>query len=322
MDEGKANANVGLPITATDDTPAHRGKLTYTVDPDTLLSINTSGQLKTKMPLDHEATPTFDVTVTATDPSGDSGTVTVTVTVNDVNEAPKITTGLTRVLDWNENQAITLVVATYVATDVDDDTLVWSLTGTDASDFSINNDNGELTFEEMPDYEKPAASNNLYRVTVEVSDGKLKATRPMTVMVTDVAEEGVVTLSTVAPRVAVPLTATLTDSDGGVKDVTWQWYDDTIDESNLATNAIDRATSATYTPVAGDFGRHPACKGGLHRPAWRTDRLGYSSSRCDSQQRQPRPQGQGRRRGDNRDHQEGGREHGGGHEYWRRYDSR
>ena len=42
----------------------------------------------------------------------------------------------------------------------------------------------------MPDYEMPAASNNLYRVTVEVSDGKLKATRPMTVMVTDVEEEG------------------------------------------------------------------------------------------------------------------------------------
>ena len=39
----------------------------------------------------------------------------------------------------------------------------------------------QLTFKEVPDYEKPAASNNLYRVTVEVSDGKNKVTRPMTV---------------------------------------------------------------------------------------------------------------------------------------------
>ena len=69
----------------------------------------------------------------------------------------------------------------------------------------------------------PAASNNMYRVTVEVSDGKLKATRPMTVMVTDLEESGMVTLSSVQPKVAVELTASLEDSDGGVKDITWQW---------------------------------------------------------------------------------------------------
>ena len=60
-------------------------------------------------------------------------------------------------------------------------------------------------------------------MTVEVSDGKLKATRPMTVTVTDDEEEGEVELSTVAPRVAVELTASLEDSDGGKKDVTWKW---------------------------------------------------------------------------------------------------
>ena len=58
----------------------------------------------------------------------------------------------------------------------------------------------------------------MYRVTVEVSDGKLKATRPMTVTVTDVEEDGEVKLSTVAPKVGiVALTASLKDSDGGVE---------------------------------------------------------------------------------------------------------
>ena len=105
--------------------------------------------------------------------------------------------------------------------------LVWSLTGPDASDFNIGNQDGgapgTLTFKEMPDYEMPAASNNLYRVTVEVSDGKLKATRPMTVMVTDVEEEGKVTLSSVQPKVAIELTASLKDSDGDVENIEWQW---------------------------------------------------------------------------------------------------
>ena len=46
--------------------------------------------------------------------------------------------------------------------------LVWSLSGPDATDFNIGNQEGgsrgTLTFKEKPDYEMPAASNNLYRV--------------------------------------------------------------------------------------------------------------------------------------------------------------
>ena len=252
VDENKTNTNVGSPVTATDSDDS--GKLYYTLSDDANFSINTSGQLKTKAALNHEENATLSVTVTATDPSGGTDEVDVTVTVNDVNEAPTIDTGPTRAPSQNENIPISTEVATYAATDVDGDTLVWSLTGTDASDFDIGNQEGGtpgvLTFKEIPDYEKPAASNNVYRVTVTVSDGKLKATRPMTVTVTDEAEGGVVTLSSVQPKVAVELTASLEDSDGGVKDITWQWAR-SDSESGTFTN-IDGATSATYTPVEGD----------------------------------------------------------------------
>ena len=252
VDENKTNTNVGSPVTATDSDDS--GKLYYTLSDDTNFSINTSGQLKTKAALNHEDNETLSVTVTATDPSGDTDEVDVTVTVNDVNEAPTIDTGPTRVPSQDENIPISTEVATYAATDVDGDTLVWSLTGTDASDFDIGKQEGGtpgvLTFKEIPDYEKPAASNNVYRVTVTVSDGKLKATRPMTVTVTDVAEVGMVTLSSVQPKVAVELTASLEDSDGGVKDITWQWARSDAVDGTFAN--IDGATLATYTPVAGD----------------------------------------------------------------------
>ena len=56
VDEGKANANVGAPIRATDDTPGDSGKLTYTLSDNTNFTITTSGQLKTKVALDHETT--------------------------------------------------------------------------------------------------------------------------------------------------------------------------------------------------------------------------------------------------------------------------
>ena len=285
VDEGKANANVGDPIRATDATPGDSGKLTYTVNPDTHFSITNTGQLKTKMALDSENLPgDLSLEVTATDPSGTSGDnnpVTVTITINDVNEAPTIT-GPTRALPKDENTPTDVtdtdaVVAVYTATDPETDEatdLKWSLSGTDASDFYIGNQTGgtpgTLTFKEKPDYEKPAASNNLYRVTVEVSDGKLKATRLMTVMVEDMEEAGEVTLSTVAPRVAVELTASLKDSDGGVTDVTWQWWKTTATDAQPAPTfpdpdsttgvrigweKIDDAESDTYEPVVDDIGR-------------------------------------------------------------------
>ena len=72
VDEGKANANVGAPIVATDS--GDRGKLTYTVNPDTHFSITNTGQLKTKVALDLEDPPSdLSLEVTATDPSGTSG---------------------------------------------------------------------------------------------------------------------------------------------------------------------------------------------------------------------------------------------------------
>ena len=262
VDENRsAGTSVGAAITATDTDSVDRGKLTYSVVPDTDFSIDwRTGQLKTKALLDHETPGILDLTVTATDPSGDFGEVIVTVTVNDKNEVPTIDTGPTRAPNWSEGEVdITgQMVATYTASDVDvGDTLVWSLTGTDASDFEIS-DGGVLTFREIPDYEKPAAANNLYRVTVQVSDGKLSATRPMTVTVTDEPEDGEVTLSSVQPKVAIELTASLEDSDGGVKDITWQWAAVTAQDCSNATFAaaadnIEGATSATYTPEDHDI---------------------------------------------------------------------
>ncbi len=266
VDENRANAIVGAPIRATDT-----DRLTYSVSPSTHFSIDNNGQLRTKVALDHESPPTLSLTVTATDPSDVSDTVTINVSINDANEAPRILTGPTRALPWPENKAITEAVATYTGIDPDGstqtDNLTWSLSGPDATDFNIGNQTdgipGTLTFKKMPDYEMPAAANNVYRVTVEVSDGKLKATRSMTVEVTDVEEDGKVRLSTVAPKEAVALTAFLTDSDGGVTGKTWQWeHDDGSDASatsdcSAATGwaKIDGATSESYTPKAEDLGK-------------------------------------------------------------------
>ena len=105
-----------------------------------------------------------------------------------------------------------------------------------------------------------------HRHGVDDNDNKNKmtATRAVTIMVTNVEENGTVTLSAQQPQVGVPITASVDDPDGSVTDITWQWYDvlrsplipdsNKVDEGTLGGNesAIAGATSATYTPTAAD----------------------------------------------------------------------
>ena len=279
--ENARNTRLGNPIRATD---ADRDTLTYTVN-NTNFSISSSGQLSTAAMLDHEDDdgdmPT--VTITATDPWGGIATNTVTVTVVDVNEAPVISMGPTR-KDHAENT--TTSVGDYDATDVDDgDTaaLTWSLEGEDAAKFNIVEADGMLTFKESPNFEAPTDRNkdNVYKVTVVVSDDgtpKLTDKRQVEITVTDLGEDGVVTLSAVQPKTGINLMASLTDPDnvtptnanGSIDTgITWQWWKSVQDNVGTApaflttdgdpdTDATDgwekiaNAKSDTYKPVPAD----------------------------------------------------------------------
>ena len=69
-----------------------------------------------------------------------------------------------------------------------------------------------LSFKANPDYESPGDSggNNVYEVTLVVTDSKGNTDeQDVTVKVTNMEEDGVVTLSTLQPRVGFPVTATL-----------------------------------------------------------------------------------------------------------------
>ena len=102
VDENTASAqNIGTPVTATDFITATDGVqtpeiLTYSLGGADAASFSidrTNGQLSTKAELDKETKDTYVVTVTATDPSGETDTVTVTIKVTNVDEAPEIMVG-------------------------------------------------------------------------------------------------------------------------------------------------------------------------------------------------------------------------------------
>ena len=306
----RAGTNVGRPVKAMDADTADNSKLTYTLsDSDGNFEINpANGQLTTTRVLNSEGAaategegPSHTVTVTATDPGGTDGTQSVIITVESVNEAPMVPTGSTRA-DYPEKLDADILdtVGTYTASDPETESgeLTWSLAGSDKDDFHIGNQEGgalgTLAFREKPDFEKPVDSNrdNIYMVTVQVSDGNLTGTRAVVVTVTDVEENGEVTLSAVQPKVGIDLMASLTDpddvtstnSDGSIETgVTWEWWRTTATDISTSVpvfpdagsegardgwEKIDDADADTYEPVSGDTSH------GLAAVATYTDRRG------------------------------------------------
>ena len=157
-------------------------------------------------------------------------------------------------------------VVTFTATDPEGAMVMWSLDGTDAGKFMI--DNGVLNFKESPDFEMPgdvqgtppstaAAADNIYEVTVKATDETMNIGEEMVMVeVTNVDEPGMVTLSAVQPQSATEFTAILSDPDGGVSDTDtkWQWTKSGSENGSYAD--IEDATSETYTPVDGDIGAY------------------------------------------------------------------
>ena len=148
-------------------------------------------------------------------------------------------------------------VATYTAEDPEGASIRWSLDGTDASDFMI--ENGVLRFKKSPDYEKPMGgtadppTSNTYTVMVKATDETMKVgMETVMVNVTNVDEAGEVTLSARRPQTDTAFTAMVTDPDGMVSDTKWQWAK--AGSKNGSYRDIDKATSVTYTPKDADSG--------------------------------------------------------------------
>ena len=261
-----AGGDVGAPVTATDtdngDTLAYKlegaDAAAFEID-------STSGQIKvgTETTLDYETRSSYSVIVSVRDSKDDFGvsdtatddSITVTITVNGVDETPDVMGPDT--IDFAENGEGE--VTSYSAFDPETGTITWSWDGDDKDQFQVST-TGVLTFKTPPDHEAPTDKDgdNMYQVTVEVSDGTNTGSLPVTITVTNVDEDGTVTLSSDQPQTGTALTATLSDLDGTVSGTTWVW-ESSADGSTgwtAVTGAISTVTTSSYTPVDGDLGRY------------------------------------------------------------------
>ena len=223
-------------VTATD---AEGDSTTFTVS-GSELEITSAGVLTFKTAPDYETKTTYTATVTASDGTN-STTQSITVNVTDVNEAPAFTSSAT--FSAAENQT---AIGTVAASDVDGDTITYSITG---SDITINSSSGVIAFASAPDYETKTS----YTATVTASDGINSITQDIAVNVTNVNDIAPVFTSNATFSVAENQTAigtvAATDAEGDVVTFTVSGSELAITPAGVLnfTSAPDYETTAVYT---------------------------------------------------------------------------
>ena len=167
-----SGVNIGAAVSATD---ADNDSLIYRLggtDAAAFRIVSTTGQLRTRDPLDYETKTSYTVTVSVSDSKGGTDSITVAITVTDINEvpvnnAPVFTDGTSTTRTIAENTASGQNIGAAVsATDADNDSLTYRLSGTDAATFRIVSTTGQLRTRAALDYETQTS----YSVTVSVSD--------------------------------------------------------------------------------------------------------------------------------------------------------
>ena len=183
-----AGVDIGSAVSATD---ADNDTLTYSLGGTDAISFSidsTSGQLRTSAALDYETKTSYSVTISVSDGKGGTDTITVTVNITDIDETPANTAPVfaddNAIRSIAENTGAGVDIGSAVsATDADNDTLTYSLGGTDAISFSIDSTSGQLRTSAALDYETKTS----YSVTISVSDGKGGTdTITVTVNITDI----------------------------------------------------------------------------------------------------------------------------------------
>ena len=170
------------------------------------------------------------------------------------NSAPVFREGAAAARTVAENAAPgTLVGDRVTAFDNDANTITYSFArNPDADSFTLDAQTGQIAVATGASLDFEV--KNSYAVTVRASDRQGGADAiAVTIAVTNVDETGAVSLSSEDPRIGTPLEATLTDPDGGMADVSWQW-ERSPDQRSWA--AVFGANAASYTPTEADAGQH------------------------------------------------------------------
>ncbi len=181
------------------------------------------------------------------------------------NDNPEFTTAGGTVFTVAEDAARGDIVADLEIIDLDDDSLFYEFWVNPASPFQLVQDDVKVSNPEDLNFE----STDSYEVRIRIRDNKDRAGQwdlswddelTFTVQVTNVEEEGNLTLNSANPQVDTEIVATLTDPDGvelaDGNQVNWVVERSTdTDTWTEASNTDSTSTTHAYTPVSDDAGK-------------------------------------------------------------------
>ena len=190
VNENTAPTNITLSSTTIDENAAsgtvigdlscndpEGDNITYTVDDITNFEISGS-QLLSKKEFNYETTPSYNITITASDGSL-SNNLSFTITVNNVNEVPTNITLSSTTID--ENVASGTVIGDLSCNDPEGDNITYTVD--DITNFEISG--SQLLSKKEFNYETDDLS---YNITITASDGSLSNNQSFTITVNNVVE--------------------------------------------------------------------------------------------------------------------------------------
>ena len=239
-----AGTSIGQPFSATD---ADTGDtVTYSLEGADTASFDingSTGQMRTKAGVTLEA-KTYNVTVKAADQKGGSANIAVTIEIEDRDGSVSLSPSSPQFGDR--------VIATLSDPDggVTGVTWQWSISSNGTSGWTIVLGATSSTFTIAEVH-----VGNYLRATASYTDAVAsgKSVEAVTTAAVSEDDDGRVTLSTRTPEVGSEITASLSEPDTPVRNVSWQWAKSSNGRTGW-TN-IDGATLASYTPGRGDAGQ-------------------------------------------------------------------
>ena len=194
---------------------------------------------------------TLSVSVSYEDPQGPGKSAEASADLPVSNDPPAFTDGPVSMSVAEDAATGTNVGEPLAATDPNNDTLAFALTGDGAGDFTVDK-GGQITVAAALDHE----GRSSYSLTATVSDPAGGSDSIHIGITVENAEElGAVSFDAAGqPEVNTPVTASLSDPDGQVAGESWQWQ--SSDSETGPWTGIAGADSAGYTPQRGDIGRY------------------------------------------------------------------